>query len=146
MPAGCGKEIELMNSTDLRPAYSPRQLDLLTEAFECVGGGCYAVTDCLESDGAELQVFRFIHLAHTAFADRANNAKTPKNELAWLKASAPVIQKSVEVSKWSVKRSGSLLFGLEKLFKVHLQFEIPAADRVYKCRTILRVLLQGGMK
>ena len=81
-----------MNATDLRPAYPPRQLHLLAEEFECVRGRRYTISDCLESDGPKLQVFRFINLAHPAFADWANNAKTPNHEFARLEARAYAIQ------------------------------------------------------
>src|SRR5882757_10897925 len=109
-----------MNAADLRSAYSPRQLHLLTEALERVRGRRYAMTDCLEGDDSELQVFRFIHLAHPAFADWPNDAETSKHELAWLKTSSVVVQESIEISEWSVKRSRVFLFGLEKLLEAHL--------------------------
>src|SRR5271167_2941984 len=73
--AGRRKQIELMNATDLRPAHPSRQLDLLAESLECVSGGRYTVTNCFESDDAELQIFRLIDLAHSASADRANDAE-----------------------------------------------------------------------
>jgi hypothetical protein len=104
------------------------------------------MTDRLESDGPELQVLRFIYLAHSASADRTNDAETPKDKLAWLKASGVVIQEPVKMGEWSVRRAGVLLFGPEKLFEVHLEFEIPAARSLDKYRTILCVLLQRGMK
>jgi hypothetical protein len=109
-----------MNAADLRSAYSPRQLNLLAETLECVRGRRYAMTDCFESDDSKLQVFRFIHLAHSAFADWPNDAEAPKNELAWLKASFVVVQEPVEMSERNVKRSRVLLFGFKKLLEAHL--------------------------
>jgi hypothetical protein len=38
------------------------------------------------------------------------------------------------------------LIGLEKLLEVSLEFGVSIAGRVYKRRTILRVLLQGGVE
>src|SRR5258708_12669180 len=106
-----------MNGTDLRCRYSRGRLDLLTEALERVRGRRYAMTDCLECDDSELQVFRFIHLAHPAFADWPNDAEASKHELARLKTSFIVVQEPVEMSQRSIKQSGVLLFGLEKLLE-----------------------------
>jgi hypothetical protein len=135
-----------MDATDLGTAYSPRELDFLTEALECVRGGRYAMTDRFEGDGAELQVFRFIHLTHAALSYWANDAKTSKYELAWFEAGASIIQKTVEMSQRSIEHCSFSLFGLDKLFEMHFEFEIPATRRVYECCAILRILLQGGME
>jgi hypothetical protein len=67
-----------------------------------------------------LQVFRFINLAHPSFADWANNAKTPKDEFAWLEARARAIEKPIDMGRWCVKRYSVLLFGLQKLFEMLL--------------------------
>ena len=132
-----------MNAADLRSGYSPRELDLLAEALECVRGRRDAVTDCLKSDDAELQVLSFIDLAHAAFADRADDAETPQNEFTWLEAGAPVLEESVEIGDGGVVCSCVLLFSLEKLFKMLLQFRIVSTGCRNVCRTILRRLFQG---
>jgi hypothetical protein len=95
-------------------------LHLLAEALKCVRGRRYAIPNCFEGDDAELQVFRFINLTHTASADNPNDAKTAKNEFAWLEADALDIQKPIEMAQGCVKRSSVLLFSLKKLFKVLL--------------------------
>lgn len=135
-----------MDAADLRATYSPRELNFLPEALECIGGGRYAVTDCLESNGAELQIFRFINLTHPAFSDWASDAKTSKYEFARFEASASFIQKSVEISQRCIEQSSFSLLGLDELFEMHLQFDIRATRRIYEGCAILRVLLQGGME
>lgn len=109
-----------MSAADLRPTHPPRQLYFLAKALECVRGRRYAVTDCLESDCPQLQIFRFINLAHPTFADRANDAETPKDKLSWPEPGTSVAQEPVEMSDRCVKRPGIFLFGLEKLFEMHL--------------------------
>jgi hypothetical protein len=49
-----------------------------------------------------------------------DDGEAAKYKLAWLKASALVIQEIIEVGESNVERAGVLLFGIEKLFEVHL--------------------------
>ena len=50
------------------------------------------------------------------------------------------------MGEWSVSRTGILLFCLEKLFEVHLEFKVVATGSIDEGGTVLCARLQGSME
>src|SRR5271154_2455550 len=134
---------------------------LSPEAFQSLRNLCHAVREKLQRhEPAKRRILRLIDNTHTSAAEplddsvvrdslanhRAHDANVASRTLTGLKCAAAVIEEIVDMSEWSVSRTGVLLFRVEKLFKLRLQFEVIATSSFDEGSTVLRAPFQGGIE
>ena len=98
------------------------------------------MTNCLECNDSELEVFRLVDLAHPAFAYRMEDAEASEDKLSGLKSGVAEVNQAIEVSQRRVDRLGALQLRLYQLLKVHPEFVIFAASRMDEGRTVFCAL------
>jgi len=142
-----GQQKQLVNAANLRPADFACQLNFVPETLEGLTRRVNIGADGFERDAAELEVFGLENLAHAAFSEKTNDAKTVEKNFPGPEPGRPRFRWHASAGYGTMQRRGLLLlFSLKQQKKMVLQPGIGSANFLYEGSTRVFLLFHGGVE